>query len=309
MADEDYGPVADESQAPGPDVDPTATKEWVSLEDERGLNTVQIALLRRTEFSAGQNRAMMQSNELILSAIANTEADETAEIDDPVVTVAYSALTDIKGEKHQLLVNLHRPLIETNNKKCHVKHTIIATNAAIEFIDHIKTTLTASDGDGNKHSDTALRKSILEDLDHLNTDLYTNLYIDLNQGLKKSKAKGKGKAIAKPKPKASVSTRSASPPMEHSSPMPARTRSRTKHHIVVSSDEGSDDQGEGAATPTHGPDPGPEKAPLASARQISNTSQDNSNSQASLTSVELRRSHQSFRFEYNGHDDDDDLAQ
>ncbi|KAM0345384.1 hypothetical protein ACHAPU_006547 [Fusarium lateritium] len=217
----------------------------------------------------------MQSNGLILGAITkltgsrrssvssagtgvSTEAaDDTTEIEDPVLSVAYSALIDVEGEKHQLLVTLHRPYIETNNKKYYVKYTLIATKAAIEFIDHVKATLAVNDDNVNN---TALQQSILEDLDHLNPDLYTNLYIDLKQGLKKSKGKGKANTKLKPKPKATASTRSASP-------LP-RCR---------------DMQGDGATTPT--PATGSKKAPLASARQISNTSHDNSNSQVSLNRV------------------------
>ncbi|KAF4986621.1 hypothetical protein FGRMN_10757 [Fusarium graminum] len=176
--------------------------------DERGADSPSVGVIRVPRVVGPDLNRSQRSSVFSAGTEATTEADGATEIDGCVITAVYSTLADIEAEKYQLLVTVHHLYMDnnSNNKKCYVKRTLTANETAIEFIGTLR--------------------NILEDLDRLNPDLCTNLYINLSQGLKKSNAKGKGN----PKPEVSTSTNSAPPHAEHQYyfPLLVRTLSHNK---------------------------------------------------------------------------------
>ncbi|RBR25056.1 uncharacterized protein FIESC28_02113 [Fusarium coffeatum] len=303
---------------PDPAIEPTAVYSWPGLKDETFCTPTERILLRRSEFLARQVGLVLKNQERILAALKQrvrrssmsstgtgasegTEGDEVADIsiDDPATTKAYNTLCDTESDEHAALANAHRAFIDASKKKLYVKRTPHSTVDAMAFKAHVLSTFTGDDEE--------LIKSIVENLALFNSDLITGIYLALNKEMKKtqSKSKGKGKAAA-PAPSHDEGEASGQAAVDEdlpSSPLPTRLRKHKGAQYLSSGNPvpaGDDEEYElgedgvdGASTPKA-------RQSLTSMRQISNSS----NSQVSLTSVEIRRSHQQTRFESEAEDDE-----
>ncbi|EKJ69592.1 hypothetical protein NXS19_013962 [Fusarium pseudograminearum] len=299
---------SDTTHPPMPNVNPLAVKGWVAIEDERGLSTVDVAIMRNLEFLATQNQSIMQTQEKILEALnkkqgrrsslssTGTAVTETTDGDDltgvadqadPTVIAAFEALNNPTGDMNIALTETHQAFMDDTGNKLYVKRTITATRAAMSFRDHIGETFSVeSSDDAASDSDHDLKKSIVDHLAILNSDLVTAIYINLNKAMKARKSKSK---------KGGVAATRASTPAEAtqdilSSPLAHRVR-RSTGRIFVSSDS---EEPAGASTPKANP---------------GHSDENSQQTQVSLTSVEVRRSNQTLRFESEseGEGDDDEM--
>ncbi|KAF4966378.1 hypothetical protein FSARC_5948 [Fusarium sarcochroum] len=169
----------------------------------------------------------MQSNEIIINTLTKknrsrrssisststggntgTKGKETLQINigDPAITQAYEELNDDGNPQGQVIIAIHHLYMDTLKTKRYVKRTIQATKAAMEFSDHVKTTLAELD-----EREDGAQQPTLDNLARLNPGLITNIYIGLNKGPKKTKYKGKGKAIT-PNTRANTETPVSSSP-------------------------------------------------------------------------------------------------
>ncbi|KAH7174971.1 uncharacterized protein B0J16DRAFT_324427 [Fusarium flagelliforme] len=310
-----------EPNPPNPAVEATTVGSWPGFHDETFSTPTERVLLRRSEFLARQLHLVLANQERILVALnkrtrrssmsstgtgvsdsteGNEVNDSSISFDDPAITKAYDTFCDPESDEHAALTNVHREFIDAQKKKLYVKRTPHSTVDAMAFKAYIQSTFA-----GNEEE---VAKSIVDGFDLLNTDLITGVYLALNREMKKKKSnsKGKGKSAAASTPahgkgegESEASGQAAGDEDLPSSPLPTRLRKRRRAQYLTSANpapvgdgddyEPDEDDGDGASTPKA-------RRSLTSMREISNST----NSQVSLTSVEIRRSHQQTRFESEG---------
>lgn len=280
------------------------------------IYTNSINLSRRT----GSRRSSVSSGAASTATGGDGEDEgDTSRVsvaDDAVVTSSYDFVTESPGI--DILTDIYVPWTTVHRKKLYKQRTIPCTKDAVAFFDHTITVVQKSNETENKVEHDQLLTSI----GNLTTDLKTNVYILLCKAKlateKAAQPKGKAKAKGKTKVQGKAVEKTTSPQDEVTKP---------KEATVTDPDPDGKGKGKGKGKPKERlqSPAGKEESLFVSSsprrsariirsrensvlppRQISRSSQVEPESQASMTSIEARRSRQKTRFVIEDSDEDEE---